>query len=86
MPQDTQSTADTVLTLGAHRKLTDPVVKAARPPAKGNQIIFDPRLAGLGFRITSGGSRSFILNYRFKGRQRRITIGQYPAWTLSSSS
>lgn len=23
-----------------------------------------------------------MLNYRFKGRERRITIGQYPTWTL----
>jgi integrase len=32
--------------------------------------------------VTAGGARSFVFNYRIKGRERRITIGQYPAWTV----
>jgi hypothetical protein len=32
--------------------------------------------------VTAAGARSFIFNYRIKGRERRITIGQYPSWTV----
>lgn len=35
-------------------------------------------------RITAGGTRSFILNYWVEGRERRITIGQFPFWTAIS--
>lgn len=62
-------------------RLSDSKVRAIRPPARANLIEYDTTLAGFGVRDTSAGSRSFILNYRFKGRERRITIGQFPAWT-----
>ncbi|WP_345168058.1 tyrosine-type recombinase/integrase [Sphingomonas daechungensis] len=39
------------------------------------------RASGYGLRVTAGGARSFVFNYRIKGRERRITIGQYPAWS-----
>jgi integrase len=52
------------------------------PPARGNRITYDPKLPGFGFRITAAGQRSFVFNYRIKGRERRITIGHYPTWTV----
>ena len=57
-------------------------MREAEPPFQGNRITYDTRLPGFGLRVTSGGSRSFVFNYRINGRERRITIGRYPAWTV----
>lgn len=43
------------------------------------------RVAGFGIRITASGARAFILNYRFEGQERRITIGKYPTWTVAAA-
>lgn len=74
--------ADTVRTQKEKQKLSDQLARDTKPPKSGNQIVYDNRLAGFGLRVTAGGARSFILNYRFKGRERRITLGQYPSWTV----
>jgi integrase len=57
-------------------KLTDAVVKNLSAPAHGNKIHYDCELAGFGVRVTAGGAKSYIFNYRTKGgRERRYTIG-----------
>lgn len=62
-------------------KLTDTLVKNLPTPDKGNRITYDNAVKGFGVRVTAGGSRSFILNYRTRtGRERRYTIGSYPDW------
>jgi hypothetical protein len=45
----------------------------------------DPRAAGFGVRSYLGGSRSFFLDYRIAGRQRRITIGPFPRWSADAA-
>ncbi len=66
--------------------LTDAIIKRIEPPTKGNRITYDDDVAGFGIRVTAGGARSFILNYRTKaGRERRITIGQFPNWKAVSA-
>jgi integrase len=62
-------------------KLTDTIVKRLRIPAKGYEITWDVQIAGFGARVTAGGARSFLLNYRTRlGRARRFTIGTFPSW------
>jgi integrase len=62
-------------------KLTDAFIKSLAPPPSGNKIHYDTDVRGFGVRITANGSISYILNYRTElGRERRITIGSYPAW------
>jgi integrase len=70
---------------GTH--LTDAVVKRLRPPERGNRITFDADPAGFGCRVTAAGSKAFIFNYRVKttGQQRRVTIGQFPNWTIGAA-
>jgi integrase len=73
------------------RKLTDRIVKGLPLPKgrKGtstNRITYDGDesgcVKGFGARITSAGSRAFILTYYTRvGRQRRFTIGQFPDWS-----
>jgi hypothetical protein len=33
-------------------------------------------------RITFTGAKAFILDYRAEGRQRRMTIGSFPDWSV----
>ncbi|GAA4647613.1 site-specific integrase [Pontixanthobacter gangjinensis] len=73
---------DTVRTQNEKQKLSDQIARETQPPAAGNRIVYDSKLSGFGLRVTAKGVRSFVLNYRVKGRERRITIGQYPAWTV----
>jgi integrase len=67
-------------------KLTDAVVRALPAPAEGSRIFYDEAVKGFGIRITSAGARSFVLNYRTKlGRERRYTIGAFPAWKTATA-
>lgn len=64
-------------------KLTKQVVDAARPQAK-DHFLWDDRVSGFGLRVTPGGKKSYILQYRVAGRQhaRRLTIGRHGSpWT-----
>src|SRR2546421_3063551 len=69
--------------------LNEETIKHLRAPAKGNSVTYfagatiqgakAPR--GFGVRVTAGGSRAFILNYRLRGREHRYTIGAWPDWS-----
>jgi integrase len=73
---------DTTRTRNGAARLTDNSVKGLSAPDTGNRITYDERLRGFGVRVTANGKKAFILNYRFEGRERRMTIGSYPEWTL----
>ena len=45
----------------------------------------DPKVRGFGVRIYAGGGRSFFLNYRIDGRERRYTIGAFPRWSVAAA-
>ncbi len=45
----------------------------------------DPKIPGLGLRVHVGGAKSFFLNYHLDGRERRITIGRWPAWSVEAA-
>jgi hypothetical protein len=69
-------------------KLIDPVVRKLPLPATGNRITYDrgnDAVRGFGVRVTAGGARSFILNYTAGGRERRLTIGAYPEWSVAAA-
>ena len=68
------------------QKLTDTIVKTLPAPDKGNRISYDTDVKGFGCRVTANGARSFVINYRTKaGRERRYTIGQFPAWKVAAA-
>ena len=69
------------------QRLTDKAVRALQPPTQGNRITYDTEVLGFGTRITAGGARAFILNYRVKatGLERRCTIGSFPDWSVSAA-
>ena len=68
------------------KEITDTLVKGLATPKKGNSITYDTKVKGFGVRVSSGGARSFILNYRTRsGRERRFTIGSYPDWKATAA-
>jgi hypothetical protein len=51
--------------------LTQTFAKRVKPPKEGYKIHYDDGLSGFGLRVTSNGAKSFVLNYRVHGRERR---------------
>jgi integrase len=68
-------------------RLTDPAIKQLPAPTRGNRISYDDTVKGFGCRVTAAGARSFILTYhrRIDGKQRRLTIGQFPDWGTAAA-
>jgi integrase len=67
------------------KHLTDGLVRNLPSPSKGNRITYDDKVQGFGIRVTATGTKSFILNYWIKGRERRYTIGTFPDWKVSAA-
>jgi integrase len=65
-------------------RLTDKIIRKLERPTAGNRITYDSAVTGFGVRITAGGAKAFVLNYRVKasGRERRHTIGSCSDWSL----
>lgn len=66
-------------------RLSDQSVRKALPPVRGQLVLWDGEIRGFALRVTPGGAKSFILDYRAGGRQRRYTIGAYPDWTVAAA-
>lgn len=47
--------------------------------------VWDAMLPGFGLRLSSSGTKSFILMYRFERKLRRHTIGRYPLFSLAQA-
>ena len=58
-------------------KLTERMVADAKPAPRGTTQLFlrDGECRGFGVRVTEGGQKSFILEARLLGRNRRFSIG-----------
>jgi integrase len=48
-------------------------------------ITYDAEVPGFGIRITANNIRSFIFNYIVYGRERRMTIGRFPTWSVTAA-
>jgi integrase len=68
----------------AHR-LTELAIQKAKPPASGQIEIWDGTVPGLGLRVTSAGTKSWVLLYRIGGRARRLTLGRWPGIGLAGA-
>ncbi len=66
-------------------KITDRFINDLKTPLRSSKIYYDSTIKGLGICITKTGVRSFILNYRINGRERRIVIGSYPTWSTAKA-
>jgi integrase len=63
-------------------KLTEKVLRDAIPVPGRDYQIFDSELRGFAVCIYRGGGRAFTLDYRHAGRQRRMTFGRWPDWSV----
>lgn len=66
-------------------KLTDRLVRSLPSPPHGSKIEYCDELKGFGCRVTYKGTKAFVLNYTIHGRERRITIGSYPEWSVQAA-
>jgi integrase len=75
--------------MAATAKFDDRLVRELPAPASGNRITYDrggkEPVKGFGIRVTAAGAKSFVLNYTIAGRERRLTIGGYPAWSVAAA-
>src|ERR1700731_2501740 len=81
--------ADTGCAMTATAKFDDRLVRELPAPASGNRITYDrggkEPVKGFGIRVTAAGAKAFVLNYTIAGRERRLTIGGYPAWSVAAA-
>jgi len=57
-------------------RITKRVVDATKSDPKNDVFVWDGELPGFGLRVRSGGTKTYILQYRTANRQRRTTIGR----------
>ena len=65
------------------RRLTEVAVQKIRSPKFGREHYFDSLVPGFCLRVTSKSTKSWCLYYRFHGKQKLLTLGRYPALSLS---
>jgi integrase len=61
-------------------KISKRIVDSAEPGDK-DYVIWDEELPGFGLRVFTSGKRSYVIQYRTRGRSRRYTIGLHGVWT-----
>jgi len=66
-------------------RLTDALARKSSAGDRPQVFFWDASVKGFGLRVTNRGAKSFILDYRVSGRQRRITIGGYPDWSVAAA-
>lgn len=62
--------------------LTETFARRVKAPPSGNRIHYDGEITGFGLRVTANEAKSFVLNYRFNGQERRYTIGPFPEFSV----
>jgi integrase len=71
--------------MGKRLKLSEKVLRNAEPLEGNSHQIFDTEVIGLAAKVQSSGTRAFTLDYRFAGRQRRMSIGRWPDWSVTAA-
>ncbi|SEP20816.1 Site-specific recombinase XerD [Salinihabitans flavidus] len=66
-------------------KLNEKLLREAEPKPGVSYQIFDTEVIGFSARVQSSGARTFTIDYRFGGRQRRMTIGRWPDWSVTAA-
>ena len=66
-------------------KLNKESVDALPIPEKGYALHWDDKNTGFGVRVMSSGTKTFILQQRIHGKDRRITLGRYGKVTVEQA-
>jgi len=65
--------------------LTDAKISGLKSPETGQKELSDSKVPGLRLRIGSSGAKTFILRKRIGTKTKNMTIGRYPALSLSDA-
>ena len=65
-------------------RLTEKVIRDAKPGPK-TRIEWDSETKGFGLRVTAAGTKAYVLNYRYAGLERRVTIGRSGEMSLKEA-
>ena len=65
--------------------LNEQAIRKIDAPGKGNRIVWDDEITGLGLRTTAAGAKAFVYRYVADGRERRMTIGPWPEWSTTAA-
>lgn len=65
-------------------EFTSPMLRALSVQQKRLEL-FDARESGLGIRVSHSGKKTFFYRYRFAGKARRYTIGNFPGLSLAEA-
>ncbi|WP_414643281.1 Arm DNA-binding domain-containing protein [Bradyrhizobium barranii] len=65
----------------AKMAFSDVGLRSISPPPKGQICYWDDKLPSFGFRVSQGGSKTFVLNRK----NSLITIGRFPTISLSQA-
>jgi integrase len=66
-------------------KLNEKILRDAEAKPGVSYQIFDTEVIGFAARIQASGARTFTIDYRHAGRQRRMTIGRWPEWSVTAA-
>ena len=66
----------------AKKRLTDAVVRQAPIRAQRYEMA---EASGLAVRVSPNSAKTWVWRYRFAGKQRRLTLGSYPAMSLGEA-
>jgi len=68
-------------------RLNEQSIRKLEAPAPPKQYILyrDAEIRGFAMRVMASGQKSFTLDYSVAGRGRRLTIGEWPAWTTTAA-
>ena len=67
------------------QKLSEKVLRDAEPAEGRDYQIFDTEVRGFAACIYRGGGRAFTLDYRYAGKQRRMTFARWPEWGVTAA-
>jgi integrase len=66
-------------------RLTNKLVEKLKVADGAYHFDDDPRATGFGIRLHPGGGKSWFIDYRLNGRQKRLTLGPYPRWSADAA-
>jgi integrase len=66
-------------------RLNEKSVREAQPAKGRDYQIFDTEVRGFSIRILRSGNRTFVIDYRHAGAQRRMAIGRWPEWSVTAA-
>ena len=68
----------------AEIRFTDAYVKSLKP-AQNRYDVYDAALAGFGMRVSTSGTKSWVVLSRTLNRKTRATLGRYPQMSLAEA-